>query len=172
MTHRGPLAWLILSLASGLIAAPAAAAPDAVNGLSVAGWIERVWLQEDGKRVSVRAKLDTGAKSSSINAPQYREFKRGGKTWLSFAVTNNKGQTIEIEAPLLRIARIRRAGVKVRERPVVELGICVGGHHGVTEFTLADRSDLNYPVLIGRRFLKDRILVDSGRSFSASGLCK
>ena len=49
------------------------------TGLSIAGWIENAWLSEDGKQVSVRAKLDTGAKSSSINAPDYREFMHEGQ---------------------------------------------------------------------------------------------
>lgn len=141
------------------------------TGLSIAGWIENAWLMQDGKQLSVEAKLDTGAKSSAINAPDYRAFMRNGEKWISFSVTNNKGEGIEVEAPFLRNARIRRAGVPVRERPVIALRVCVGGQNDVTEFTLADRSQLNYQMLIGRSFLKGRILVDSGRSFLASGLC-
>ena len=68
-------------------------------------------------------------------------------------------------------ARIRRHGGTPHQRPVVELGMCVGHVHQVAQFTLADRSVFNYQVLVGRNFLKGHIVVDSGSRFETKPKC-
>jgi hypothetical protein len=139
------------------------------GGKSIAGWVEHAWL--NGNQISVHAKLDTGAKSSSISAADYEKFMRDGRDWVRFSIVNAKGKTLEIARPVERVARVRRAGTATEERPVILLKVCVAGYMEEAEFTLADRSSMNYQILIGREFLKDRILVDSARSFIASGEC-
>ena len=93
------------------------------------------------------------------------------QTRVSFTLVNNEGQELKIDAPVIRTASIRRAGAELRERPVIRLTLCVAGITADTEFTMADRSDLRYPVLVGRSFLAGKILVDAAHTFQAAARC-
>ena len=128
---------------------------------SVAGWIETVTFPDYG--IAIDAKLDTGADSSSLGVTDLERFKRGGKTWYRFTITGLSGKTATVEQQTSRVARVMRAEVKDTRRPIVRLKICLAGHVAVTDFTLTDRSEQRTALLIGRRFLDSRILVDSGR---------
>ena len=76
-----------------------------------------------------------------------------------------------VEMPLEREAKIKRKGSQVQIRPVVKLGVCLAGVYEEVEFTLTDRSNFEYPVLIGRNFLAGKFLVDSSRSFTLPPSC-
>ncbi len=136
----------------------------------VAGWVEDGWIGTPPIRVKV--KLDTGAKTSSIHAAEFREYLRDGEPHVSFTLVNNEGQQLRIDQPVVRTVSIRRAGAELSARPVIRLNVCVAGVTAQVEFSMADRSDLQYPVLIGRTFLAGRFLVDPERTFRASGRCK
>jgi hypothetical protein len=128
---------------------------------TVAGYIETVTFPDYG--IAIDAKLDTGADSSSVGVTDLQRFKRGGKTWYRFTMTGNDGKTAVVEQQSSRIARVMRAEVKDTRRPIVRLKICLAGHIAETDFTLTDRSDRRTSLLIGRRFLASRIVVDSSR---------
>jgi hypothetical protein len=128
---------------------------------TIAGWIETATFPDYG--IALDAKLDTGADSSSIGVTGLERFKRGGKTWYRFTLTGADGKTATIEQETSRVARIMRAEVKDTRRPIVRLKICIAGHVAETDFTLTDRSDRRTPLLVGRRFLASRIVVDSSR---------
>ena len=128
---------------------------------TVAGWIETVTFPDYG--IALDAKLDTGADSSSVGVTGLERFKRDGKTWYRFTLTGEDGKTATIEQQTNRVARIMRAEVKDTRRPIVRLKICLAGHVAETDFTLTDRSDRRTSLLIGRRFLASRIVVDSSR---------
>lgn len=136
----------------------------------VAGWVETAFLGDPALKLKV--KLDTGAKTSSIHAAQYRAYEKDGIRRVSFVLTNNEGGELTIDTPVVRTAFIRRAGVEKRDRPVIRLRLCIAGVTRETEFTMADRSELSYPVLVGRSFLAGNLLVDPARTFIASGLCQ
>jgi hypothetical protein len=140
------------------------------GSLTVAGYVENVWL--NANTVSFKAKLDTGAKTSSINAPKFRSFEKDGRDWVRFTIVNSKGDLVTVEKPVVRKASIRRSGTLPVKRPVIIFKVCVAGHTKDVEFTLADRSSMNYQILIGRRFLNGSILVDSGRAFLTSDKCR
>ena len=129
--------------------------------LTIAGWVETVTFPDYG--IVLDAKLDTGADSSSLGVSGLERFKRDGKTWYRFALTGEDGKTATIEQQTNRIARIMRAEVEDTRRPIVRLKICLAGHVAEVDFSLTDRSDQRSRVLIGRRFLASRILVDSSR---------
>ncbi len=135
----------------------------------IVGWVENGWIGEPAIRF--RVKLDSGAKTSSISAPAYRPFNQGGIDYVRFTLANRDGGTIDIERPVIRRVTIRRAGAPQQTRPVIRLKLCLAGRRSETEFTLVDRSDMTYPVLIGRSFLSGRILIDPGKTFLASGRC-
>ena len=73
---------------------------------------------------------------------------------------------------MIRFANIKtKTGGTIR-RPVIHLPLCVGGRWGRAELNLADRGDFEYDILIGREFLANRVLVDSGRTFMAEEGCE
>ncbi len=132
----------------------------------IAGWLETIIL--DPTQIKLRAKLDSGAKTSSIDAKNIQRFERDGKTWLRFDLPNGerkKSVSHTLELPLLRDVLIKRHNMPSATRSVVEMSFCINSHYYTTEFTLADRSNFNYPVLLGRRFLQGNILIDSAETF-------
>ncbi len=133
------------------------------------GWIENAWF--GNAEIKFQAKLDTGAKTSSINAPKFQEFERNGEKWVRFRITNAEGQGHTVESKIVRTSRIRRSGVAPVSRPVILIHVCIAGQKARVEFTLADRTGMDYQVLIGRTFLAGRLLVDSRRTHLRSGLC-
>jgi len=135
----------------------------------MAGYVENIWFNN---KIAFKAKLDTGAKTSSINARDYEIFKKDGLQWVRFEIKNDQRQKLVVKRKIERFVRIRRAGEHKSERPVIKLKVCLGGIIGVAEFTLADRQSMNYQVLLGRSFMADRILIDPGKSFLVSGRCE
>lgn len=139
------------------------AQPQNHSAPKIAGWIETVTFPD--YEISFDAELDTGADFSSLGVNGLVRFKRNGKTWYRFTVTDKNGRTVAIEQQTKRIARIQRAEVADTLRPIVRLKICVAGQIAETDFSLTDRSGQSYAVLIGRRFLAPHaILVDSRRA--------
>lgn len=133
------------------------------------GWIENVILFPGGLKLA--AKLDTGARTSSIDVARHEIFLREGRQWVRFRVSDRKGATIGFERPVVRIARIRRSQSKTVERPVVMLGLCLGTRYRDVEVNLAKRSHLNYPLLVGRSSMQG-IAVDPSREFTAEPRCQ
>jgi len=161
-----PLRFLLGFAVSGVwMTLPHAQAPQQQHGaepmLTVAGWIEPVTFSDYG--ITLEAKLDTGAVSSSLSVSDLERFKRKGKVWYRFTLRGDDGKTATVEQQTSRVARIMRAEVKDTRRPIVRLKVCVAGHVAETDFTVTDRSGQQFSALIGRKFLASRILVDSGR---------
>jgi hypothetical protein len=139
------------------------------DSLPVAGWLERARLSPG--EIILDAKLDSGARTSSLHAANLKQFKRDGKEWVAFDVTGNDGRAGRIERPLVRIARIKSALGTDEGRPTVTLGICIGSVYRVTDVNLVDRGGLSEPLLIGRRFLEGQLLVDAGRRHLLKPAC-
>jgi len=135
----------------------------------VVGWIENAVIGPGA--LLIRAKLDTGARTSSLNAPNYKLFERGGERWVRFAVINREGKSVEFERQVVRHARIKRIMGPSQERPVVLLTVCIGNVRGETEVNLVNREGFNYQMLIGRRFLARRLAVDPGRTLTTAPDC-
>ena len=139
--------------------------------LGVIGEIETVGIVEAG--LLLPARIDTGAQTSSINALDIKKFERDGKAWVAFhlpAATQDKEESQraadtaqKIEVPVVRTATIKRHGTEAVERPVVMLTIMMGTTALEREFSLTDRSQFAYPVLIGRNVLQGQAAVDVAR---------
>lgn len=109
------------------------------------------------------ARIDTGAAVSSISATNITEFERNGKRWYRFTVEAND-HNIEVEAPYVRTSTIRQVSKHTTtERIVVALNVKVGDYSTTSEFTLSDRTRLQYPLLIGRTLMQDIAVVDVAR---------
>jgi len=84
---------------------------------------------------------------------------------------NDKQHTIHMETPKARRVRIKNTDGDHDRRAVVELEICFDGRKHVTEFTLADRSEYIYDVLLGREFLQGVAVVDPENTFLTQASC-
>jgi hypothetical protein len=139
------------------------------DGMQVAGWIEKALLLPSG--VSVRAKLDSGAKTSSINTVDPVFFNRNRAPWVRFSLTNGKGRKAVLEQPIIRTASIKRLLGRVQKRPVIRLDICLGHARKTVEVNLMDRTGMNYQLLVGRNFLHDTFLVHPGQTYLLNQDC-
>ncbi|VUD53186.1 hypothetical protein TDB9533_01784 [Thalassocella blandensis] len=134
------------------------------QGKAILGRVEYIWIEE--VKTYLKSRIDTGAKSSSLHAQNIQRFERNGESWVRFALMMDE-ELINMEAPLERTVKIRQAGVEgLEKRPVVKLNVQLGELKEETEFTLTDRSDMLYPILLGRSFLRDIALVDVARKFT------
>lgn len=125
------------------------------------GWIERAHLYPG--KMALEAKLDTGAQTSSLHC-KCQPFNQDGKEWVRFQIQGTDGRTVVVERPIIRTARITRQSGHDEFRPVVMIGLCLANRYREVEFTLVDRTGFEYPLLVGRNFLRhEKILVHSGK---------
>lgn len=139
------------------------------------GWVE--WVVVEPSMIPAKAKLDTGAKTSSLHAKNIEWFEKDGKDWVRFQFSPNtklsskrirEGKTknyVTIEAPLHRSTLIKQHKRPSVERPVILHKFRLDDREYEAEFTLTDRSRFIYPVLLGRRFLEKTALVDPARTY-------
>ncbi|USD64338.1 RimK/LysX family protein [Vibrio sp. SCSIO 43136] len=150
-----------------IVVVPTSAAP---SNTIVLGGIEKVKI--DTIKAQFDARVDTGAATSSIDATDVQEFERNGKTWVKFHINDKDAPADEkhwVEAPILRTAKVRQASTDDSEkRIVVELWVQLGELHQKAQFTLADRSHMAHPVLLGREFIQDIALVDVSKTYLLS----
>ncbi|MBB1271548.1 ATP-dependent zinc protease [Psychromonas sp. SR45-3] len=126
------------------------------------------WLYINKAKKSFRARVDTGAATSSINAVNIQHFERDGKNWVRFNMAHDKDAEAKIiEARIDRYVKILQSsepGEKDR-RPVIKLNVRVGNITQQSEFTLTDRQHMDYAVLIGRSFIQDVMIVDVSQDY-------
>ena len=135
------------------------------NKPEILGWVECATLDSTG--LTVKAKLDTGARTSSLDVPDYNVFKQKDQTWVRFSISDRKGNRARLERQVVKFTRVKRSETITSRRPVITLRLNIGGVSQRTEVNLANRTHLLYPLLIGRKFLNDKILVDSSRTYVA-----
>lgn len=139
-------------------------AEEPVESTQIFGWKE--WVQVGTKADRMRAKLDSGARTSSLHAEGIEEFERDGRNWVRFSIRNfneEGSKSVLIKAPVQRVAKVKNTDGTMSRRIVVELGFSIGDRHLRDEFTLNDRLEMTCPVLIGRNVLRHLGLVDCSR---------
>jgi len=141
------------------------AAPDAQDASSklMVGQLEQVWLQN--LQLALPARIDTGAETASLDARNIELFERNGRRWVRFEILHPKtGEPLPVERKLKRMVAIVQSNTPDSERrAVIKMGITIGDISQTAEFTLSDRSHLDYQVLVGRNILKDFMVVDVSR---------
>ena len=90
---------------------------------------------------------------------------------MKFTVKDEHGKIKELEREIHRIVKIKRHKQKSVERPVVFLGICLGGTYRKTEVNLADRSNYEYDLLIGRVFMDEHFAIDPSSKYLLKSNC-
>lgn len=139
----------------------------------VFGWVEKATLQPWD--IEVKAKLDSGALTSSLDARDIELFEQDDEEWVRFRLKledQASGDVFsdQIERPLFRELSVRGAGGR-DERPVVLLEICMGNTIYEEQFSLRDREEMNYPLLLGRRTISHLGLLDVRNTFLQEPEC-
>lgn len=133
----------------------------------VIGWREWVGLPDLGIQ-AIKAKVDTGARSSSLHAFDLEEFEREGAKWVRFEVhpvQRNNERAVLAEAPVLEFRSVRSSSGKATMRPVIITNIELLGFTWAVELTLANRDAMGFRMLLGRQAFRQRFLVDGGKSY-------
>ena len=129
----------------------------------VVGELERIWI--DPPQAVLEARVDTGASSSSLHSENLVEFERDGDDWVRFDIRLGEDM-VTLEREILRYVRVyQQADPEGSRRPVVSLRVRLGNLNQEVEFTLADRSHLDFELILGRNFLTDVALVDVGKQY-------
>ena len=129
--------------------------------LGVIGEVENVYFDQFSR--PFEARIDTGAKTSSINAQNIKELERDGQKWVRFDVFNPESKEKHtFSCKVQRITFVKRQDQNDK-RFVIKLRFRIGKLYMSREFTLADRAKLQYPILIGRNVLAGKAIVDVSR---------
>lgn len=123
----------------------------------IIGEVENVRLVPPN--VILKARIDTGAKTTSIDARNITPFERDGKQWVRFEIlAGEKKHTIERK--VIKTVQIKRHGKAAQDRYVINMRIILGNVSRLIHVNVNDREAYTYPVLIGRNFLRDYFIVD------------
>jgi hypothetical protein len=139
--------------------------------LPLLGWREWVSLPALGLE-RIKAKVDTGARTSCLHAFRVRGFRRAGALWVRFGMHPDQGSTarvVECEARVIDRRAVTDSGGHTQNRYVIESEIVAGGFAWPAELTLTNRDTMRFRMLIGRTAMNGRFLVDPSRSFLAGG---
>ena len=136
---------------------------------AVFGWVEKVEVSPLG--TVMHAKLSPINESSTIDARDIKEFKKGKKRWVRFTVQDRYGNEVTQELPVARVSKVKRSSGSVRRYAVV-LGLCLGGIFREEEVSLANRRNLEHDMLIGRTFLAGMAVIDPAVSYTKTPRCK
>ena len=136
----------------------------------IIGWREFVMLPQlnIGR---IKAKIDTGARSSAIHAFNIKERSQNGKQVVQFQVhpfQRDSKTTVTAEAELLEYRTIRNSGGIAQLRPVIKTNIELGSQIWTIELSLTDRDVMGFRMLLGRQAVRNKFLVDPGGSYLQS----
>ena len=128
--------------------------------LDVIGRIDKIDLPEFGLE-NIPAKIDTGANRSSIHCSEIFQTLENGKEEVSFHIPldSSHGENV-FHIKSFYKKKIRSSSGHIEERYIIKTVIKLFGRKINTTFSLSDRTEMNYPVLLGRKLLKSRFLVD------------
>lgn len=138
-----------------------------MNGPQLLGWREWVDFPDLGI-ATIKAKVDTGARTSCLHAFKVEPFERDNAPWVRFSIHPVQGditEVIDCEAPVKDKRVVRDSGGHEELRYVIETKIAIGSSSSIVEVTLTDRDSMKFRVLLGRTAIRGKYLVDSSRSF-------
>ena len=122
---------------------------------------------------AIKARIDSGAKTSSIHAFNIHTFRRGGELWVSFEVhplQENRNTVIRCEKLVIDRRRVKSSSGVSETRYVISAPVRLGDDVWDIELTLANRDSMGYRMLLGREAMQDRLLIDPAKSFCLGGI--
>ncbi len=134
---------------------------------AILGWREWVTLPELNLE-HIKAKIDTGARSSALHAFAIEPYRKQNQRWVMFAIhpeQNNTDIVIECHAAIKDRRMVSDSGGHKQRRYVIETQLLLGSAIISAEMTLTNRDSMLFRMLIGRTTLNDRFLIDPSASF-------
>ncbi|MFT5301269.1 MAG: hypothetical protein ACI87E_002401 [Mariniblastus sp.] len=141
--------------------------PNPPSQLPVIGW--REWIKlPDFETPRIKAKVDTGARSSSLHASDIHRFDRDGVTYVRFNIHpyhRRPERFVTAESKVIDFRKVRSSSGAISNRPVISTAISLLGQTWDVELTLASREEMGFRMLLGREAFRGKFLVDAGKSF-------
>lgn len=137
------------------------------NSKIIIGRREKISLPEFSI-YNLDAKVDTGAYTSSLHCHSVETNNRNGELWVTFCVLDPGHPEYEdehFETPVFAIKNIKSSNGLIQERVIIKQECIFWGIRKHIELSLTDRSDMKYPVLIGRKFLSGKYIVDVSKKY-------
>jgi hypothetical protein len=135
------------------------------------GW--REWVGLPDLRVhAIKAKIDTGARTSALHAYSIEPFRRGGALWLRFVLQpmqQSDAFKVACEARAIDQRTVRNSGGGVEKRYIITTLLRLGQNSWPIELALTSRDQMGFRMLLGRTALENRALIEPGRSFLLGG---
>ncbi|WP_306232075.1 ATP-dependent zinc protease [Agrococcus beijingensis] len=131
------------------------------------GWREWIALPDLGV-AQVKAKLDTGARTSALHAFDLEEFTRDGAEWVRFSVhpwQRSQADQVVVECPVHDRRVVRSSTGHEQSRIVIRTALALRGRTITTEVTLSRRDEMGFRMLVGREALRQGFVVDASRSY-------
>jgi len=138
-----------------------------MNDKVIVGWREMVSLPSLGIS-TIKAKVDTGARTSCIHTFQLETFDKDDSLWVRFWVhpfQHNDENIVMCEAPVIDQRSVRDSGGHEESRYVIQSEITMGNQTWPIEITLTNRENMLFRMLLGRTAMHDKIIVDPTYSF-------
>ena len=135
--------------------------------LKVIGWREWIAFPKLGIK-KVKAKVDSGARTSSLHAFDVSLFKRKGQQYVRFLVhphQRNSKEELECTSKVLEFRKVKSSNGQSELRPVILTPIQLLGETFEAEVTLTNRDEMGFRMLLGRESIRKRFLIDTGKSF-------
>ncbi len=142
-------------------------APRKRKSITEIGWRERVFLPDFGVP-GIKTKIDTGATMSAIHAFRPRYSKRDDGEWVSFEIhphRRTRDDAERVSAKVETYRYIRSSNGKREIRPVIKVKMSLAGKTWTAEMTLTNRSQMSYRMILGRQAMRNRFMVDPGKSY-------
>lgn len=132
----------------------------------ILGWREWLALPQFGI-AAIKAKIDSGARTSALHVESLEEYQRDGRQWLRFSVlTGRRGAApVLCEAAAIDQREVSDSGGHVTLRWFIQIEFELAGQRWVAETNLTSRRDMLFPLLLGRNALGGRFIVDPGATY-------
>ena len=138
-----------------------------MTSLPLLGW--REWVSLPDLNIDhIKAKIDTGARSSALHAFALEPYRKGGQRWVMFAIhpkQKNSDIVIECHAPIKDRRLVTDSGGHKQRRYVIESSLLLGQTLIKAELTLTNRDNMQFRMLLGRTAMNGRFIIDPNASY-------
>lgn len=118
--------------------------------------------------VAIKAKIDTGARTSTLHAFNLSVTERDGTPWAEFEVhpkQRSRDRSSEVSCQVVSFKRVRSSTGHSQRRPVIRSTMRIGEHEYEIDLTLTSRDEMGFRMLLGRSAVRRRFWVDPGVSY-------